>query len=86
MLGRSRSATLALVAGLLGAVSAGAVAQPTPTVVAAPAKAKRKGLFDSGVYVAPYRKLNYGGPGTTAAQIKRASRKVKNVKRHKARG
>jgi hypothetical protein len=82
MFGRHGFATV-LAAALMGAVSAGGMAQPTPMVTLNAPRGAKKGLF-GGVQLAPRARWGYGGPGTTAAQIKRASTKARNVKRHKA--
>jgi hypothetical protein len=82
MLGNLRG-RLAMVAALaLAAGSVGGFTQPAPTVqLNAPRRAK-KGLF-GGTYM-PRTAWTYGGPGTTMAQQKRASRKARDVKRHRA--
>jgi hypothetical protein len=71
---------IALAAGL----GAGAgFTQPAPTVqVNAPRKAKKR-LF-GGYTMEPIRAWRYGGPGITMAQQQRASRKKRNVRRHRA--
>lgn len=83
MLGSLRG-RLAMVAALgLAAGSAGGFTQPAPVVqIHAPRHAK-KGLF-GGAY--SHNPMTYGrrGAGITMAQQKRASRKAKNVKRHRA--
>jgi hypothetical protein len=71
-----------LVASLMGAMSAGAMTQPAPQVTVNAPKRAKKGLF-GGIQLAPRTSWSYGGPGTTAAQIKRASKKARNVARHK---
>lgn len=77
-----RMTSLAL-AALLGA-GMGALAQAAPTVqISAPRRAKEK-LFGGGWTMPPAR-WTYGGPGTTMAQQKRASKKARNVRRNKSR-
>lgn len=84
MLGNLRG-RMAMVAALSLAVgSVGGFTQPTPTVQNVPARAKRRGVFEGGPLLAPLRPWSYRGPGITMAQQKRASRKAKNVKRHRA--
>lgn len=82
MFGRRGGMSLALAAALMGTISAGAMSQPAPMVTAVAPKRARKGLF-GGVRMVPQTRWTYGGPGTTAAQIKRASKKSRNVRRHK---
>lgn len=73
-----------MVAALSLAVgSVGGFTQPAPTVqVNAPRRAK-KGLF-GGYAMQPETRWGYRVPGTTMAQQQRASKKAKNVKRHRA--
>jgi hypothetical protein len=77
-----RRSALALAAAIgIGALVPG-MSQPTPMVtINAPRRAKR-GLF-GGIQLAPQTNWTYRGPGTTMAQQQRASRKARNVKRHK---
>jgi hypothetical protein len=82
MFGRTRGMAAVLAASLMGAVSAGAMSQPAPMVTANAPRRAKKGLF-GGVQLAPRTRWGYAGPGTTAAQIKRASKKARNVTRHK---
>lgn len=64
----------ALTAGLPHLVG---IAQPLP-IVSAHTPEKR------GTQQAPLTAWGYSGPGITMAQQKRASRKARNVRRHKA--
>jgi hypothetical protein len=83
MLGSLRGRLAMVTALAVGMSSAGGFAQPAPVVqINAPRRAK-KALF-GGRY--SYNPMTYGrrGAGITMAQQKRASRKVKNVKRHRA--
>lgn len=84
MLGSLRG-RLAMVAALgLAVGSAGGFTQPAPTVqLNAPRRAK-KGLFGGTAFDLPPMTYGHRGAGITMAQQKRASRKAKNVKRHRA--
>lgn len=82
MLGR-RIGLMAVVAAMgLGAVAPG-FSQPAPTVTASK---RKKGLFNG--KVAPSTRYSFGylsKQRTTMAQQKRASRKARNVAKHKGR-
>lgn len=80
---RGRSLSFAIAAALMGTAGAGAFVQPAPIVQSVPGNAARKTIRSgsSAVQLAAWR---YRGPGTTMAQQQRASRKAKNVKRHRA--
>lgn len=79
-----RPASLLAVAAALGALSlAPGMSQPAPIVTMNSPRQAKRGLF-GGVGLAPSTQWGYGGPGTTMAQQKRAAKKRRNVKRHKA--
>lgn len=78
-----RKSVALAVAMVLGTGAASGFAQPAPVVtINAPRKAKR-GLFGGLQFVAP---MTYGhkGAGITMAQQQRASKRARNVKRHRA--
>ena len=84
MFGR-RGLGAVIAACLMGGMSAGAMTQPAPMVtINAPRRAK-KGLF-GGSYSHNVMIYGHRGAGITMAQQQRASRKAKNVKRHRAAG
>lgn len=85
MLGR-RGMGAVLAAALMGGLSAvGGMAgmQAAPMVTANAPRRAKKGLF-GGSYSRNVMTYGHRGAGITMAQQKRASRKAKNVKRHRA--
>jgi hypothetical protein len=84
MLGNLRGRLAMMMALAMGLGAAGGFAHQAPMVQNVTAGAKRRGLFEGGPLMAPLRPWSYRGPGITMAQQKRASRKTKNVKRHRA--
>lgn len=84
MFGRlgSRSAIAAALMMGLSSVGGMAAIRSTPQVTVSAPRGAKKGLF-GGHY--SHNPMTYGGRGAgiTMAQQKRASRKAKNVKRHK---
>jgi hypothetical protein len=76
--------TIALIASsVLGAASVGTLMQPAPMVQNVTTASARK-TRRSGTGAPELRAWGYLGPGTTMAQQQRASRKTRNVKRHRA--
>lgn len=82
MLGRIATAAIA---GLIATTGVSGFTQPAPQVrVNAPKKAKR-GLFnDVPVPASSYRWYGTKGAGISMASQQRASKKARNVRRHKA--
>lgn len=84
MLGRGRMGGFGLAAALaMVGVGVGGMAQPAPTVQMNMRHRGQKKFF-GGYTIDPNFRWNYGGPGTTMAQQKRASTKKRNQARHKA--
>jgi hypothetical protein len=82
MFGRHSAIAAALMMGLSAAGGMVGITHAPTVTLNAPRRAKKR-LF-GGYSLVPNHQWRYDGPGTTAAQIKRASRKARNVKRHKA--
>lgn len=85
MLGRTGNRTLIAAALMAGLASVGGMAsiRSVPQVTVNAPRGARKGLF-GGSYSHNPMTYGYKGAGITMAQQKRASRKAKNVKRHRA--
>jgi hypothetical protein len=85
MLGRSGNRSIIAAALMMGLASAGGMPsiRSAPSVTLNAPRRAKKGLF-GGHY--SHNPMTYGhrGAGITMAQQKRASRKAKNVKRHRA--
>lgn len=79
MFGRSRGLGMAMALAALGS----GLAVSGPMVISARDDEWHSPAFVGGNPPASYKR-GYAGPGTTAAAIKRASRKARNVRRHKS--
>lgn len=79
---RGRLAMMAVMGLAVG--SAGGFTQPAPTVqVNAPQRAK-KGLLGGRMFSLPPMTYGHRGAGISMAQQQRASKKARNVRRHRA--
>lgn len=83
MLGNLRGRLALMVALSAGLGVSGGFVQPAPMAQDVSVRATRRTRFEGGPMLAPIRPRGYGGPGTTMAQQQRASRKARNVKRHR---
>lgn len=83
MLGRRSGIAAVFAAAMMGAFAAGGMTQPAPMVTMNAPRRAKKGLF-GGSYSHNVMTYGHRGAGITMAQQKRASKKARNVKRHKA--
>lgn len=68
---------------MMGAMGTAGMVQPAPMVTMNAPRRAKKGLF-GGSYSHNVMTYGHRGAGITMAQQKRASKKARNVKRHKA--
>lgn len=80
---KSRSILMAGIVGSIFAMSPGAVAQPAPVPQAIYSKKQKRGLFNGRAFTSESL-IGHKGAGINMAQQKRAAKKSRNVKRHRA--